>query len=104
MANLGGNYDDTVTDDAAGDNGGVNLEQRLDDAALTLGRHGGNDMLSPAIGGNGGHPYYGLGFVYSDGGSGHLEQQIVPNSQLVAEVNQRIYGGQNGPLNLNPLQ
>jgi hypothetical protein len=104
MANLGGNYDGTVTDDAAGDNGGMNLEQRLDDAALTLGRHGGNDMLSSAIGSNGGHPYYGPGFVHLGGGNGHPKQQIVPNSQLVAEVNQRIYGGQNGPLNLNPLQ
>jgi hypothetical protein len=104
MANLRGNYDGTVTDDAACDNGGINPEQRLNDAALTLGRHGGNDMLSPAIGGNGGHPYYGPGFVHFRGGNGHLEQQIVLNSQLVAEVNQRIYGGQNGPLNLNPLQ
>jgi hypothetical protein len=64
MANLGGNYDGTVTNDAAGDNGGdnggLNLAQRLDDAAL---RNGGNGMLSPEIGANGGHPYYGPGFV-----------------------------------------
>jgi hypothetical protein len=73
--------------------------QRLDDATLTLGRHGGNDMLSPVIGGNGGHPYYGHGFVQSSGGNGHQEQQIVLDSRLVAEVNQRVYGGQNGPLN-----
>jgi hypothetical protein len=49
MANLGGNYDGTVTDDAAGDNGGenggLNLAQRLDDAALRNGGNGNDDAL-----------------------------------------------------------
>jgi hypothetical protein len=103
MANLGGNHDGTVSGDAgadatACDNGGLDLVQRLDDAVLPLGRNGGNDMLSPAFGVNGAHPYYGPGYVPSAGGNGRLEHQIVPTSQLAAEVNQRIHGGQTGPL------
>jgi hypothetical protein len=103
MANLGGNHDGTVSGDAgadaaACDNGGLDLVQRLDDAVLPLGRNGGNDMLSPAFGVNGAHPYYGPGYVPSAGGNGRLEHQIVPTSQLAAEVNQRTHGGQTGPL------
>jgi hypothetical protein len=80
MANLGGNHDGpTVTDDAGG-NDGLNLAQRLDDAAVPLGHNGGHDMLSCEVGGNGGHPYYGRGFFPSAGGNGPLEQQIVPSS------------------------
>jgi hypothetical protein len=103
MANLGGNHDGTVSGDAgadaaACDNGGLDPMQRLDDAVLPLGRNGGNDMLSPAFGVNGAHPYYGPDYVPYAGGNGRLEHQIVPTSQLAAEVNQHIHGGQTGPL------
>jgi hypothetical protein len=99
MANLGGNQDGTMTDavdDAGGDNGDLHAAQR--DVVLPLGRNGCQHMLSPGHGVNGIYPYYGPGFVPSAGGNGHLEHQIVPASQLVTEVNQRIHGGQVGPL------
>jgi hypothetical protein len=38
------------------------------------------------------------GFVPFGGGNGCLEQQIDPVSWLVTEINQRIFGGQTGPL------
>jgi hypothetical protein len=91
MVNFGGNHDGTVIDDASG-NDGLNLAQRLDDAAAPLGRNGGHNMLSPQVDGNGGHQYYGRGFLPSGGGNGHFEQQIVPSSQLVAEVNRQSHG------------
>jgi hypothetical protein len=85
MANLGGNHDGTVSGDAgadatAGNNGGLDLVQRLDDAVLSLGRNGGNDLLSLAFGVNGAQPYYGPGYVPSAGGNGRLEHQIVSAS------------------------
>jgi hypothetical protein len=44
---------------------------------LRPGRNGCNDLLSPEMGVDGTHPYYGPGFVHSGGGNGRPEQQIV---------------------------